>query len=375
MRSHFKRSAWLVVMVGALCLRSGPALAHGGDGFGWVFKMLFGNQESQDNVQKCGPEKGPPSQGSGQGGKGGGPSEGMLGIVNGFFCHMEAMGIANTGQVTKSMTQMRPKIVSGVMQFQNGAPVMEQTTFTVTASVRAKTDATAAEFTDDGTVYTYLGEVWVKRGDAAFSRALRILWTGTGVVSAGRALADPGAFSDGAGGAMNLKWSRDASGVGSVTAKVFHNMPSFDGGSMTMKMYALGTRAAGILTARMVSSMNFSQGSFSGTHSFRLSTRIDTVANTGGVSFEMSDASGFCSGDGCKASADPNALNDAPTQVFCFSRTADSTSGDFTFTPAAPGCSVPNFADQSINNVIAYTANSVLTLGATLWGGMAATPP
>jgi hypothetical protein len=297
------------------------AHAHGGDGFGQIFNMFFGNESDRHAVATC----------DSVDGKGG-----ILGVVNGFFCHMEKdMGIKGvTTGVTKVMGNM---------------------------SVRAV--VTAGAYTVNSVNYDYNAQVWVCfspcASTASFSRAINFYFSYAAdkTINKGQMLMNPNAFQSGgsATSALNIQYD-----VGTSTAnKTITAKAIFVDGTVTQRIRVDGDKSANLTGVTGVM--------HNGTNGFRFAARLDTVANTGGVYYEAPGATG----SGTAALNAGLAGDDKTSSSMCFSRAPSGS--DWTYTPGATGCTVKIFPADSNATVSGYTTASILTVS-TLWEGMTANP-
>jgi len=297
------------------------AYADGKDGFGQIFNMFFGNEAERSAVANC-------SAADGQGG--------ILGVVNGFFCHMEKdMGIVGvTAGVTKVMGTM---------------------------SVRAVVATSVAVV--DGVAYDYNAQVWVCHSACTvasnFNRAINFYFSYATdkTINKGHMLMNPNAFeaAGSATSAMNLKYDVGTSTASkSITAKVI-----FVQGTTTQRMRMDGSKAGDLLGVTGIMDNGSSQ--------FRFASQLNTALNTGGVYFEVPGAAG-------PGAAVPNtslANDDKSSSSMCFTRVA--AGDDWTYSAVAGSCTVKAFPPESATDVGAYSSNGVLTIG-TLWESMSANP-
>lgn len=299
------------------------AYADGKDGFGQIFNMFFGNESERSAVASC-------SAADGQGG--------IMGVVNGFFCHMEKdMGIVGvTAGVTKVMGAM---------------------------SVRAVVSTSNAVV--DGVAYDYNAQVWVCHSGctvaSGFSRAINFYFSYATdkTINKGHMLMNPNAFEAGgsSSSAMNLKYDVGTSTTNkNITAKVI-----FVQGATTMQMRMDGNKSGTLLGVTGLM--------YNGTNGFRFASQLDTALNSGGVYFEAPGAAG--GGTAALNSADATGA-DKSSSSMCFTRAASGSDWAYTATGSS-GCTVKAFPTESVNGVSAYSSTSVLTVG-TLWESMAANP-
>lgn len=300
-----------------------PASADGGDGFGQIFNMFFGKESERKALENC-------SAADGQGG--------IMGIVNGFFCHMEKdMGITGvTAGVTKVMGTM---------------------------SVRAV--VSAGSYSVSSVAYDYNAQVWVCHSActaaSGFNRAINFYFSYASdkTINKGHMLINPNAFESGgsATSAMNLQYDVGTATVTkSITAKAI-----FVQGGVTQKMRIDGSKASNVVGVTGVM--------HNGTDGFRFASQLDTTANTGGVYFESPSGA---AGPGMGALNSAAAGDDMTSSSMCFTRAATATDWTYTAT-GSTGCTVKIFPADSNAAVNGYTTNSILTIG-TLWEGMTANP-
>ena len=301
---------------------SSLAHAHGGDGFGQIFNAFFGKQADRAAGATC----------DAADGKGG-----LIGIANGFFCHMEK-GMGITG-VTPGVTK-----VFGNM------------------SVRAV--VTAGAYTVATIPYNYNAQVWVCftgcTAASGFNRAINFYFSYVNdkTVNKGHMLINPNAFESAgsATSAMNLQYD-----VGtSTTNKFVTSKLIFVNGTVTQRMRMDGSKSGNLLGATGIM--------HDGTSGFRFTTQLDPVANTGGVYFEAPGATG----PGTAVLSPSTSGDNLSASSMCFTRAVSGD--DFAYTPTGTsGCTVKIFPTESNTTVSGYTSSSVLTIG-TLWEGMAANP-
>ena len=306
-----------------VCLTfSSFAHAHGGDGFGQIFNSFFGKEADRVAGATC-------DAGDGKGG--------LVGIVNGFFCHMEkGMGIKG---VTTGVTK-----VFGNM------------------SVRAV--VTAGAYTVATINYNYNAQVWVCytgcTATSGFNRAINFYFSFVNdkTVNKGHMLINPNAFesSGSATSAMNLQYDVGTGTTNKfVVAKVI-----FTNGTVTQRMRMDGSKTGNLLGATGVM--------HDGTNGFRFATQLDTAANSGGVYYEAPGATG----PGTAVLSPSTSGDNLSSSSMCFSRVASGD--DFIYSPTgSTGCTVKVFPSDSNTAVSGYTTNSVLTIG-TVWESMSANP-
>ncbi|MBC7741096.1 MAG: hypothetical protein H7061_02785 [Bdellovibrionaceae bacterium] len=303
-------------------LISNSVYANGSDGFGQIFNSFFGTEADKVAHATC------------DGGEGKG---GIIGIVNGFFCHMEKdMGIKG---VTTGVTK-----VFGTM------------------SVRAV--VSAGSYTVASVNYAFNAQVWVCHSactaTSGFNRAINLYFTALPdkTINKGHMLINPNAFesSGSATSAMNLQYDVGTGTTNKVvTAKVI-----FGNGSTTEKWRMDGSKS--------VSALGITGVMHNGTNGYRFATQLDPSTNAGGVYFEAPGATGTGTGPLSPSTSGDNLSSSS----MCFTRA--KSSADWAYTPTgSTGCTVKIFPADSNTAVSGYTSSSILTIG-TLWESMAANP-
>lgn len=296
--------------------------AHGGEGFGQVFNAFFGKQADKEAGATC----------DAADGKGG-----LIGVVNGFFCHMEK-GMGITG-VTPGVTK-----VFGNM------------------SVRAV--VTAGAYNVATINYGYNAQVWVCfagcTATSGFNRAINFYFSSATdkTVNKGHMLINPNAFESAGSStsAMNLQYDVGTSTTNKfITAKVI-----FVNGTVTQRMRMDGSKTANILVATGVM--------HDGTNGYRFATQLDTTANSGGVYFE----SPVATGPGTAVLSPATSGDNLSSSSMCFTRVA--LGDDWAYSPTGIlGCTVKIFPSDSNAAVSGYSSITVLTIGA-LWENMTPNP-
>jgi len=234
-----------LLIVGFLATASLPAEAQDASAGTGVYDMVFGNPNQRKAIRDR-------NESNDVGAESCNGYGGILGVINGFFCHMEKdMGITGVGSATKT--------------FAGGGS---------TVTVRAEVEATAV--TINSIAYTHLAKVWVCAASCSsvsnFSRAfyLAFSYNATTGINKGYGLINPGSFnSTQTGSAMEIEYD-----IGSSTATQYvRGKAIFVDGASTYKSRILGERTS--------SSMKISVAMHDGTNGFRfaMSTTPDFSAS------------------------------------------------------------------------------------------------
>lgn len=310
------------------------AKADGQDGYETIFNYFFGDHQTREHQANCQDTDG--------------PKQGVLGIVNSFFCHMENdMGVT---QPTDSVTKIFGKMV-------------------VHASI---TGAQGANNVAANNVhYDYEGLVWVcTLSDSVtctdpkqFNRAFYIAWSFNDdrTINKGYVLVDPSSFNPKAQvgtAAMRLVYDIGlATSHQTISARVLLPFEKGPGGAQGFSMRAEATLDNNVITVAAVESEGSSGRRFAG--------QIDQQSNIGGAYYEAPNEVG--SGT---HSLQLTAKNDNESQnSICLRRILSDI--DYTYIATGElGCQVPVFPDESVNDVSSYTNGQLLGV----WNNMSAHP-
>ena len=270
--------------------------------------------------------------------------DGILGMVNGFFCHMEKdMGITSIG--SKTLTFQSNGVHASITEASN------------TITIGSRTITT-----------THLGQVWICSASCSsasnFSRMYYIAfrYSGSGAVNQGYVVAEPGVMGGESGSAMSLLYD-----VGtSTTTKYVDVQARFTNNSTTFKMRAVGEVTAGV--------MNVNFAAHNGTNGFRFAGATDQSASP--QYFKMYYENGTNgSGTDVVNTASTGSGTLTPSSTACFSVT-ESGSAMSTASSGAGNCSglsLKHF-DVLTTGVSGYSQATIWSRSGTLWNGMSANP-
>ncbi len=336
----------LVVLNVLLATFANQAHAVNGDGGIQFYEMVFGNpsQRNASRGHKDSHEVGNEAcEGYG----------GLIGDINGFFCHMEKdMGITSPGSRTKSL-----------------------------GGLRVRAEILKVPTTIGGVTYAYTGSVWVCKSSSAdctlttnFARAYYIAFSYDPLagVNKGYALSDPGIFNGPGGNASEIIYD-----VGSASANqsVSGKMVFTDSGSgSTFKMRVVGQRTA---TAFQLNLAAFNTGASAG---FRYAMAGTPPSAAGGARiynmyYEGSGGSGT---NGFYALDAAGLAAPATGNGFCGSVNETGTSS--LVTASAGNCATNAFGAFDFTALTASSALSTSAQGLSAasiigaWQGMAANP-
>lgn len=307
------------------------ARADGQDGYGNIFNHFFGEAKTRENQSNCEELDG--------------PKQGIIGIVNSFFCHMEKdMGITGpTDGVTKPFGKM---------------------------IVRAAIKENIGGIVANGDTYDYEGLVWTCNlsekvtctNPVEFGRAFYIAWSFNEdqTINRGHVIVDPGTFEDQGSGKSAIKITYDlglASPARKISARVLLPYHTGPGGTLGFNMRAEAKLVNNLITVAVVESESATANRFAG--------QIDEITGIGAAYFESDNATG--PGTGKLQRTLKN--DDQSSKSVCVKRESYGT--DYIYNQTGElGCQVPAFPDESVDDVAAYTA--ALLLGD--WNKMLANP-
>ena len=334
----------LIVGLGlGLSLSGHPAKADADAGKGNL-EMLFGSPDSRKKLKDHN-DTGSVTREACDG------YDGMLGIVNGFFCHMEKdMGIRGLGKSTKvfGTTTVRAEVTAG------GSVLLGGVT----------------------TAYDYTANVWVCNSAcgslSSYVQAFHIVFSykADGTVNKGFLIHRPGVFDNsGASNGMQIQYDIGSStSIQTVSGKMI-----FANSGKTFKMRAVGEKTA--------TTLKMNVNAHDGTNGFRyaLSTGPQ-VALSVAKFFNLYAEGSTYSGMGVAALGAGAQAAIASSAGACFSATDSGSTHSFV-AAGASNCSALNFLAFDFDNatVSAYSnsgagANNVLRTDTLDWNGMPANP-
>ncbi len=277
--------------------------------------------------------------------------DGLLGIVNGFFCHMEKdMGITGLGKVTKTFG-----------------------TTSVRAEVTAGGSVTLGGIT---TAYDYTANVWVCNSActtaSAYVQAFHIVFSykPDGTINKGFLIHRPGVF-DNTGSANGMQIQYD---IGSATANQSVNGKMiFSNSGKTFKMRAMGVKSA--------SGLKMNINGHDGTNGFRFAlSTTPAIATSAAKYFNIYAEGPTYTGVGSYALGAAAQAAIPTSNGGCFSAT-DSGSTQAFVAAAASNCSSLGLNAFDIDNatVAAFTnsgatASNILQSDTGAWNGMPVNP-
>ncbi len=305
---------------------------RGGHGF---FEMLFGSPDSRGKLNDRGSDRSKEVRCD--------DYDGVMGQVNGFFCHMEKdLGLTGIGSKTK---------VFG--------------SFTVHAEI---SPVATVIFGGVSYNYAYEAKVWVCQSGctnpANFARAYYLAFSSSpdGTINKGFVLNSPGVFEGDAGSGMLIHYDLGAN----TTTRFVRTKALFIHSSRTFRMDAYGEKTATTLKLNVVGN--------DGTNGFRyaLSTTPDFATKYFNMYFEQTAASGAGT-----AALDASGTGAIATSAGLCTQGTESGSALSPMAVSSSNCSALTFnpfANTSAT-VSSYTAAGILASDASnAWNGMAANP-
>lgn len=311
------------------------AHAAADDGIGF-FEMLFGGPSARSAAKShTGSTSGESCDGY----------DGIMGMVNSFFCHMEKdMGITTIGSKT--------------VVFQSSSVHASITEASNTVTIGSRSIST-----------THLGQVWVCSSACTvasnFSRMYYIAfkYSGSGAVNLGYVVAEPGSMGGETGSAMSLLYD-----VGTSTTTKFVDVQArFTSAVTSFKMRAVGESTGSV--------MNINFAGHNGTNGFRFAGSTDQSASPQYFKMYFENGSVGAGTDAVNtASTGSGALTPSSTACFSATETGTAMSTSSTADGNCSGLTLKHFDTLTTDLTGGYSQANIWSRSGTSWNGMASTP-
>lgn len=302
-----------------------------------IFEMLFGGPAARTSAKNhSGSTAGESCSGY----------DGVMGMVNSFFCHMEKdMGITTLGSKTVTFNGMSVH-----------ASISESSS---SVTIGSRSIAT-----------THVGQVWTCTSGCtstgSFTRMYYIAFKygGSGAINQGYVVAEPGVMSGATGSAMSMLYD-----VGtSTTTKYVDLQAKFTSGVTSMKMRAVGEVTSGVM------SVNFT--AYFGGNGFRFAGATDQTAATQYYKMYYENGTVGAGTDAADAASTGSGTL-SPSSTACFSA-VESGNAMTTASVAAGNCSglsLKHFDTLTSTLSAGYSQDAIWARSGTTWNGMPASPP